>query len=50
MTSFLNKIAELLSVKSRAKLEEEYLAQSHSLADLERRQRLIQNKSIQDWV
>ena len=50
MNSLLNKIAEFFTVKTREKLEEEYLSQSHSLADIERRLRNIQNKNVRDWV
>ena len=50
MNSILNKIAEFFTVKTRERIEEEYLAQSYSLADLERRLRNIQNKNVRDWV
>jgi hypothetical protein len=50
MKYLLNKILEFFTVNPREKLEAEYLAQSHSLADVERRLRNIQNKNVRDWV
>lgn len=50
MKYFLNKIASMLKVKTVRDYQEEYLAQSSSLADVERRLRNIQNKSMRDWV
>ena len=50
MTSFLNKLAQLLTAKTRAKIEEEYLSQAYNLVDLERRQRLVQYKNMKEWI
>ena len=50
MNYILNKIANLLKVKTERDYHEEYLAQSTSLVDVERRLRNIQNKPMSDWV
>lgn len=49
----LNKIKALITYifedKTR-KNEEEYLAQSYDLVDLERRQRALMNKNLDHWI
>jgi hypothetical protein len=50
MNYILKKLADLLTVKTRKGLEEEYLSKASSLEDIERRLRNIQNKSVQDWI
>lgn len=52
--SLLNKFWNYIRPKSEREREELYLSQSKDLADLERRQRLLQNKhtnpNLHNWV
>ena len=54
MMNWLNKVWDYIRPKSEREREEQYLAQSVDLVDLERRQKVLQNKhtnpNLSGWV
>lgn len=46
----LKRIWNFIKPKSQSQVEHEWLAQSHDLAELERRQKHLINKNLKGWV
>jgi hypothetical protein len=47
---FINWIKELFTTKTQQQIEEEWLAQSDNLVELEWRQRQLNQRTSQKWI
>ncbi len=47
---FINWIKELFTVKTQQQIEEEWLASSENLVELEWRQRQLNQRTSQKWI
>ena len=48
--NLLKRIWKVLKPRTQAQAEHDWLSQSHDLAELERRQRILTNKNLKGWV
>jgi|TARA_B100001094_G_scaffold253149_1_gene251426 hypothetical protein len=50
MIKLIKKVWNAIRPRTQAQQEYDYLANSHDLQDLERRQRVLMNKNLKGWV
>jgi len=50
MIKLVKKVWNVIRPRTQAQIEYDYLANSHDLQDLERRQRVLMNKNLKGWV
>lgn len=48
--SLLKRIWKVIRPRTQAQIEHDWLAESHDLVDLERRQKVLTNKNLKGWV
>lgn len=48
--SFIKKVYNAIRPKPQRELEDEWLSQSGTLEELERRMKMLENKNLKGWV